>query len=91
MKIAESNSVASNRYESASYCDEYEVKSSKKKRIFNLFLYASSVLFALAGIIVVSLYAVNLGVLVTLTASVCIGGWWAAYTLIVLHATNKEQ
>ncbi len=91
MKIIEQNPVTSNRYKSSHYYDEIEIEHLKKQRLFKFFLYSTVVLFALVGIVVVSFFAINLGALVTIAASICFGGWWAAYTLIVLHETNKEQ
>ena len=90
MKIFEQDSVATNRAKRELYYDEIENEQLKQERIFNLFLYSTIVIFAITGIFVIVLYAVNLGVLVTIAASVCFGGWWAAYSLIVLHAISRK-
>ncbi len=91
MKLIKQNTAISEHYRSKHYYDDNENKLLKKARLFKLFLYTTVVLFALSGITVITLYAVNLGILVTIAASISIGGWWAAYTLIVMQEIIKDE
>ena len=90
MKIIEHSKSIGNRYSRERYYHDMENKKLKQDIHFKYFLYATVIIFALVGIIVIATFAIKLGVLGTIIASLWAAGWWGAYTLIVLLETNKN-
>jgi len=89
MRATEKNSLNKKYYIKENNYDNFEKEQQKQDYRFNIFLYTSIVFFAIAAVMIITEFAEQLGVLGTVAATICAGGWLGAYTLIVLQEKSK--